>query len=235
MGDHLILKGINKSYGKNQVLHNFDLTVAPAERIVLLGKSGVGKTTLLKIVAGLEASSAGQINISARKVGMVFQEPRLIPWRTVRQNLQFVNPLGDVDSILANLRLKDFADYYPKQLSGGMQQRVNLGRALIIEPDLLILDEAFTSLDILVKMNIISDMMTMWSQKKCTILAVTHDLKEALCIADRILIIAGKPGKIKHDFKVELGNERNFYDPKLLHMEGRLLQTIQKMEEEEIF
>ncbi len=230
MGGSLILKGVNKSYGNLQVLHDFNLEVASAEKIVLLGASGAGKTTFLNIIAGLEAPSSGQIVISAERIGMVFQEPRLIPWRTVRQNMLFVNPDGDVESILFNLRLKDFAEYYPNQLSGGMQQRVNLGRALIISPDLLILDEAFGSLDVPVKMSIIKDMMAQWSKKKCTIIAVTHDLKEALYIADRILIMGSEPGVIKHDFKVELGHERNFFDPELLLLESRLLQIMQTIE-----
>lgn len=224
----IMVNNLCKSYNNLDVLKQWNLTINSSERIVLLGPSGAGKTTFLRIAAGLEKQTSGQIVNNCSRVGFVFQEPRLIPWRNVRQNLQFIKDDVDVSHILKRLNLSDFANYYPNQLSGGMKQRVNLARALINEPDLLILDEAFSSLDLKVKLGIMQDVLKQWQEKRFTMLTVTHDLKEALLIADRIIIISAAPAVILHDFKVDLGEVRDFSDPRLLEMESELLKLIIK-------
>ncbi|NLG32571.1 MAG: ABC transporter ATP-binding protein, partial [Syntrophomonadaceae bacterium] len=190
---------LSKAYGTITVLDQWNLTINKSERVVIMGPSGSGKTTFLRLAAGLELPTSGKIEIKHQKTGFVFQEPRLIPWRTVKQNLLFVNERGDINGILHKMRLGGFEHYYPSQLSGGMRQRVNLARALIVNPDLLILDEAFTSLDLPVKRSIIDDLLDQWNDKRFTIIMVTHDIKEALYIADRIVFITGRPARIKEN------------------------------------
>lgn len=220
------ITGVHKAYGRLPVIDGWNLSIGQGERMVVLGPSGAGKTTFLRMVAGLEPADAGKIHLSGSKTAFVFQEPRLIPWRSVKNNLRFVNPAADVSAILKQLRLEGFEDYMPAQLSGGMQQRVNLARALIIEPDLLILDEAFTSLDLPFKLSLIQDLLEHWKLKRFTMLMVTHDLKEALYLADRILVLSAAPARILHDFTVRLEEHRSFSDPELLRQESELLDLI---------
>lgn len=215
-----------KSFGSLAVLDNWNLDINEAQRLVLLGPSGSGKTTFLRLITGLDSPDSGEIAINTNKLAFVFQEPRLIPWRTVRDNLFFVQPEADIEGILTQLRLSGFEHYFPGQLSGGMQQRVNLARALVTEPDLLILDEAFASLDLPVKLEIMQDLSEHWQEKQFTIISVTHDLKEALCLADRILILSQRPARIAHDFRVELGQKRSFSDPEFLRLESELLNLL---------
>lgn len=231
MGASVSVKEACKSYGPLQVIDRWSLDISGGERLVILGPSGAGKTTFLRLIAGLESLSSGSIKVSSKQVGFVFQEPRLIPWRTVRQNLLFVNQEADVDGMLARLKLTGFENYLPSQLSGGMQQRVNLARALIVDPRLLILDEAFGSLDLRVKLSIIRDIIDQWGEKRFTMVAVTHDLKEALCIADSILIVSGRPSRIVHRFSVNLERgHRAFTDSELLRLESELLSIMSEIQ-----
>jgi len=226
MGASLVARKLSKSFGDLRVLNEWNLTIKAGERIVILGPSGAGKTSFLRIIAGLDTPSSGYLNVSSDRLGFVFQESRLIPWRSIIDNLFFVNEEGDIASILAKLRLKGFENYYPAQLSGGMQQRVNLARALMVEPEILILDEAFASLDFPVKMSIMEDILLHWQEKKFTMITVTHDLKEALYLADRILIVSSAPSAILSEFKVGLGNCRSLSSPELLRLEAKLLGII---------
>jgi len=220
------IKQICKAYGRLHVIDGWNLSINPGERVAVLGPSGAGKTTFLRMVAGLEQADTGRIKVSTNRTAFVFQEPRLIPWRNVKNNLRFVNPSADISAILQQLRLEGFQDYMPSQLSGGMQQRVNLARALIIDPELLILDEAFTSLDLPFKLTLIRDLSDYWHQKHFTMLMVTHDLKEALYLADRILVVSAAPARILHDFPVGLDEHRSFSDPELLRHESELLDLM---------
>lgn len=228
MGASITLKGVYKDFNGLRVLENWDLSIGPAERVAILGISGAGKTTFLKLLAGLEEPSQGIVEVNTRHVGFVFQEPRLIPWRTVDQNLRFVNDDADIQELLRSLRLQGFEAYYPAQLSGGMKQRVNLARALAVSPDLLILDEAFASLDLQVKVRIMDDVARLWQQRRFTMVSVTHDLKEALYMADRILLLSGRPARIIRHFPVNLGKNRIFSSRELLRLEGELLRLISR-------
>lgn len=227
MGNLIVITNLAKSFDDKKVLDNINLSICKSERAALIGPSGSGKTTLLRMISGLETPSQGTVQIHTRNIGYVFQEPRLIPWRTVEQNLLFVNPDAELEDILAKLRLKDFKNHYPHQLSGGMKQRVNLARALITNPDLLILDEPFSSLDLPIKLEIINDVLLQWQERKFTMILVTHDLKEALLLADRIIILSSSPGRIIKDLTVDLNPvNRKISDPALLSIESDILHVL---------
>ncbi len=212
-----------KSFGALPVLDRWNLQLGKGERLAILGPSGCGKTTFLRILSGLEKPTGGSIHTDHLKIGFVFQESRLIPWRNVEGNLRFVDEQADMDGILSQLKLSGFEHYLPSQLSGGMRQRVNLARALLIQPDLLILDEAFTSLDLKVKIDIMNDIHKMWLKQHFSIILVTHDLKEALLLADRIIFTTARPSKIKKSINVALGVERSLSSPDFIKMESELI------------
>lgn len=226
----LTINNLCKSYGSLTVLRNWSINIRRGERVVILGPSGSGKTTFLRLISGLEEPDGGSIINDHRKIGFVFQEPRLIPWRNVKNNLLLVNEQGSYQDILNRLNLAGFEDYYPAQLSGGMKQRVNLARAIIIKPDLLIMDEAFSSLDLSVKTSIMADINKLWREAQFTVIAVTHDLKEAIFMADRILILSGRPSQIIKEISVKIPWQRKFSDPDVLQLESELIESICRMD-----
>lgn len=226
MGHLINIANLEKSFHGRKVLDNINLSVDKSERIAIIGPSGSGKTTLLRIISGLETPSQGIVEIHTHNIGYVFQEPRLIPWRNVEENLLFVKQDADLEDILAKIRLQGYKKHYPHQLSGGMKQRVNLARALITNPDLLIMDEAFSSLDLPIKLGIINDVLSQWQERGFTMLIVTHDLKEALLLADRIVILSSSPGQIVEDMSLDLELNRKISDPALLKLEADILHIL---------
>ena len=220
----LKVEGLVKSFGNFEVIHHWDLTVEEGERVVLLGPSGCGKTTFLRIIAGLEKPTEGKIEIGFERLGFVFQEPRLIPWKTVRDNLRLIEEdEGKIKTILELVKLNGFEDHFPSQISGGMKQRLNLARAMVVEPDFMILDEPFTSLDIKVKMEIMEDLMEIWEKRRFTMLMVTHDVKEAVYMGDRILILSKIPSKILREIRINF-IRRDITNRDFLGMESRILR-----------
>jgi len=211
----VVAQGIDKRFdapggGVVEALANVDLTVVDGEFVCLLGPSGCGKTTLLNVMAGLMEPDAGTVEIRSGEgddpvVRTVFQESRLLPWMTVRENLAFVldGPTRAknvrIDDWLGRVGLAGTADYYPRQLSIGMQQRVSVARGLIVEPDVVFMDEPFGSLDELTAMTIREELLTLWDDIGCTIVFVTHNPLEATLLADRIVIMGSKPGRIVHE------------------------------------
>ncbi|MDK2980032.1 MAG: NitT/TauT family transport system ATP-binding protein [Chloroflexota bacterium] len=224
----LSTKRLCKSFDDLEVLRNIDLRIAPGERVALLGPSGAGKTTLLKILAGLETASSGVVENHAQRTAFVFQEPRLIPWRSVKDNLLFVNPDGDYLSALRDVEMEAFAAYPPAELSGGMRQRVNLARALITQPDLLILDEAFHSLDLGIKMRLMDSLNQRWQVQPFALLCVTHDPKEALYLADRIYLLSSQPAMILEKFQVPQYSHSKTLEKYLLDIESTLITKLLK-------
>ena len=191
-----------------RVLEGVRLALQQAERVALLGPSGGGKTTLLNLVAGLDADYAGRLTTAEPcRIGYVFQEPRLLPWRTVRDNLRLVVGAGGhaaVDRLIAEVGLADAATSYASRLSLGMARRAAIARALVIEPELLLLDEPFVSLDPATANRLRRLLLDALDRRDTAMLFVTHDLGEAVMLAERIIVLAGQPGRIEGTFEVAL-------------------------------
>jgi len=223
---------IHKSFAEvGPVLEAIDLAVASGEFISLLGPSGCGKSTLLRLVLGLDTDYAGEIRFDGElrtaNVSMAFQEPRLLPWRTVRGNLELVRERGTsdgkLDRLLDLVGLGDFASALPKQLSGGMAQRVSLARALVNEPEVLLLDEPFSALDAMTRMRLQEALVDIHLRQPRTTLLVTHDIDEALITSDRVVVLARRPGRIVDDIRVTAARPRERTDPGLLTLKARIL------------
>lgn len=206
------------------VLKQITLDIHEGEFICIVGKSGCGKSTLLRIIAGLEKESSGEITRNGRKItkptiecGMVFQQARLFPWRTVEQNIAFGVPRHVnrrekkrlVQSHIKLVGLQGFEKALPKQLSGGMQQRVSIARGLVNNPQILLLDEPFGALDAFTRLNMQNEVMRIWQQEKKTMILVTHDIDEAIYLADRIVVLGSRPGQVKSIIPVRLPRPRN--------------------------
>ena len=226
---HIRIEGVNKVFGAEGhevvALQGIDLALARGQFTCLLGPSGCGKSTLLGAVAGFAPPSSGTILVDDRPVtgpgpqrGMVFQEYALFPWMTVEQNIRFgleIKRLRGpeierrVDDLLRLLSLADFRSRYPKDLSGGMRQRVAIARVLAIDSPILLMDEPFGALDALTRRNLQDELLRLWAELKKTILFVTHSIEEAIYLADRIVVMTYRPGTVKRDMLVEIGRPRD--------------------------
>ncbi len=193
----LKVENLKKSYGDLLVIDRLTLELKKGESLFLFGPSGCGKTTFLKVVAGLIDNFEGKVERNFEKIGFVFQEPRLIPWLTVKENLMFVyEDEKRVQEVIDITGLRGFEDSFPRQLSGGMKQRVNLARAILSKPDLLILDEPFSSLDIHIKYRLMKDILRIKQRCKVSFLGVTHDPKEASIMANKVVVLSKRPTRI---------------------------------------
>jgi sulfonate transport system ATP-binding protein len=185
--------GLVKRFGDRHVLDGLDLEIAQGEFVALLGRSGSGKSTLLRILAGLDGDIEGESVVDGT-VSVAFQQPRLLPWRRVWRNitlgLRTDDQRGTADRALAEVQLADRADAWPRTLSGGEAQRVSLARALVREPGLLLLDEPFAALDALTRLAMYQLVTQLWQRHRPAVLLVTHDVDEALALADRVLVLA---------------------------------------------
>jgi len=221
------------------------LAVAENDFITILGPSGCGKSTLLRIVAGLDRPSAGRVLLDGREVrgpgadrGMVFQSYTLFPWLTVAQNVAFgLRERGVaqarrgeiVGTYLERVGLSDFADHYPKQLSGGMQQRTAIARALANDPQILLLDEPFGALDNQTRALMQELLLGIWERERKTVLFVTHDIEEAIFMASRVVVMTARPGRIKADVPVDLAHPRHYTmktSPDFVALKARLTEEI---------
>ena len=210
-----------------KALEDINLTINKGEFISIVGASGCGKSTLLRIIGGLETKTDGSIQSGGREItdtgeerGMAFQESRLFPWLTIEKNVLFGLPysekkkLGKKEQIekayhyLELVGLADFGRAYPNQLSGGMQQRVSIARALIENPEILLLDEPFGALDALTRINMQEEIQRIWQHEKKTMILVTHDIEEAVYLGDRIVVFSSRPGKIVRLVNVSLPRPR---------------------------
>jgi NitT/TauT family transport system ATP-binding protein len=223
------------------VLDDISLDVAPGEFVALLGPSGCGKSTLLRLVAGLEPPTSGLLAVDDERITgpdpsrvVVFQDPTLFPWRTVRDNAALgLEARGllprharRVDDALRLVGLAGFGDAYPHQLSGGMAQRASLARALVNEPRLLILDEPLGKLDSLTRLTMQSELVSLWQRERFTALMVTHDVEEALLLAQRVIVLSDRPARIKAELRVDLDYPRHRDDPHLVTLRRDILALL---------
>lgn len=227
---------VRKTYlsprGENLVaLADFNLNIGSGRFVTVVGPSGCGKTTLLRMAAGLIASDSGEVRLDGAilrdpspKMSMVFQGIGLMPWKTVAGNVALGAQLQAhrrqlteketalVESTIALVGLKGFEHYYPHQLSGGMQQRVGLARALVRQPEILLMDEPFGALDAQTRAVLQDELLTLWGRVKSTVLFITHDLDEAIYLSDIVVIMSRRPGRIKQVLEVNLPQPRYSYD-----------------------
>lgn len=223
----LLIENLSKSYlvqnEELKALHAINLTITDGEFVAIVGSSGCGKSTLLKIIAGLENGYQGTVLLGKERItgpgldrGMVFQEHRLLPWLTVKKNITFglkdKHSEASTKTVREHLELvglSGFANAYPYQLSGGMAQRVSIARALVNQPQLLLLDEPFGALDALTKIQMQQEILRIREAEKTTMILVTHDIDEAIFLGDRVVVMSSRPGTIRRIIPVELPRPRD--------------------------
>jgi NitT/TauT family transport system ATP-binding protein len=251
MNAHIVIQNVSKVFetdGRRMVaLENIDLTIPHGQFVCLLGPSGCGKSTLLNAVAGFAPPTQGSIMADGAPVagpgperGMVFQEYALFPWMTVEQNVGFgleikgmARPAiaARVAELLKLLSLEDFGKRYPKDLSGGMRQRVAIARVLALDSPIMLMDEPFGALDALTRRNLQDELLRIWAKLKKTVIFVTHSIEEAIYLADRIVVMTYRPGTVKRDMLVELPRMRDPAAPEFNALKRELGQLV--MEEQQ--
>jgi NitT/TauT family transport system ATP-binding protein len=220
----LRIKDVRKNYNDLEAIRNVSLDVAANEFVSILGPSGCGKSTLLMMVAGVVEKTAGEISINntpvagpRRDIGVVFQQPVLLPWRTVRDNVLFPiellrQPRAKYEQrameLLAMAKIDDFAGHLPRQLSGGMQQRASICRALIHDPSILLMDEPFSALDAITRDEMGVELLRIWQANRKTVIFVTHSIREAAFLSDRVLVMGRRPATIMKEVAIELPRPR---------------------------
>ena len=231
-GAGVTLQALSKRYGERTVLDNIDLAIAPGEFVAIVGRSGCGKSTLLRLIAGLERPDGGRVAVEAGegagedKTRLMFQEARLLPWKSVLDNvaLGLQGGAGRAQEALATVGLAARAQEWPAVLSGGQRQRVALARALVHAPRLLLLDEPLGALDALTRIEMQRLIETLWLRQGFSAVLVTHDVQEALALADRVLVVDG--GRIAHDLPVALPRPRERGSAAFAVLERRLLDCV---------
>ena len=201
----MVSQAIGKSFNNKIILENITFIILKQEIVSILGPSGIGKSTLLNILSGIEKPTTGKVEMFTEKIGYVFQDDRLLPWLTLFENIRLANINGDINivkEILKIVGLEDYTDYYPNQLSGGMRQRGAIARAMYYAGELLFLDEAFRSLDEYKRIELLNLLLTLKESKGVSSLFITHDIEEAIYVSDRILILNGEPAKIIKEINI---------------------------------
>jgi NitT/TauT family transport system ATP-binding protein len=237
---------LNKSFGNLNVLNDINLEISEGEFVSIVGPSGCGKTTFLRIIGGLESLDSGAIEIDNRPVtapgadrGFVFQADSLLPWRSVFDNafigLEINGRTSTADKsitrrLLDLVGLSGFEDYYPRQLSGGMRQRVNLARALAVNPEVLLMDEPFSGLDAQTREIMQTELLRIWAEGRKTVLFITHQIDEAVYLADRVIVFGRRPGHIQDVVPIDLPRPRELSvkrDPRFAPLVDRIWSRIE--------
>ncbi|KQM79430.1 ABC transporter ATP-binding protein [Xylophilus sp. Leaf220] len=250
MSDHLSVRGVSRIFQgtkgqSTQALLPVDFEVRENDFVTILGPSGCGKSTLLRIVAGLDYPTTGQVMLDGRQVegpgadrGVVFQSYTLFPWLTIAQNIRFglrerglpeAQQKERADYFIAKVGLRGFENHFPKQLSGGMQQRTAIARALANDPKILLLDEPFGALDNQTRVLMQELLLGIWESARKTVLFVTHDIDEAIFMANRVAVFSARPGRIKTELAVDFPHPRHYTiktSPEFMDLKARLTEEI---------
>lgn len=245
--DELIVQvdGLGVRYGDEPAIARIDLAVAHGEFVSILGPSGCGKSTMLNVLAGLLAPTTGHVTIagqaisgprgSAPDLGYVFQDHRLLPWRTVRRNIEITLDAKGVprsewderiDRYLALLKIDRFAGSWPLRLSGGQRQRASIARALAVEPAMILMDEPLSTLDEVTARSMRQELLDVWNRTGSTIVFVTHSIREAVFLSDRIIILSQGPATVIENFRVPLDRPRRYEDPELAQVEAEIVARV---------
>ncbi len=252
----LKLTDLGKKFpGKNPgefipVLDNINCNIDAGQFVSIVGSSGCGKTTLLRIIAGLEKASQGRLFLNGKEIqgvteqiGLVFQEYVLFPWRTTSENIQMGLEIKGVDKAererlaaeyIKAFGLQGFEDHYPRELSGGMQQRVAIARTLIMNPRVVLMDEPFASLDSQTRNDLQEFLVEVWQKRGDTVVFVTHNVDEAVFLSDQIVVLSRRPARIELILKVESPRPRDRTDPEFNTLRRNILQVLKKQKENEI-
>jgi ABC-type nitrate/sulfonate/bicarbonate transport system ATPase subunit len=236
--------GVTHAYGSLTVLDGIRLSIRRNEFVCVCGPSGCGKTTLSELVAGLQSPQPGSevllegrpVDPKRHNISFVFQEPSALPWQTVRENIGIglrikKQPRDEierrVDEIIDVVGLRGFEDFHPHQISGGMKQRVAIARAFAMNADLILMDEPFVSLDQPTRERMQREVLDIWERHKRTIIFVTHNLEEALFLADRVVVLSSKPARIREDLKIPMPRPREILSPQFVELRARLAALLE--------
>lgn len=243
----LELKNVSKVFEKNEedekthALKNINLSIDNNEFVSIVGPSGCGKSTMLRLISGLIRPSQGKILLDGKEIekpsskkGMVFQKPTLFPWLTVGENVGFSGSLKneekidqkEIDLMLEKVGLSEFKNSFPKQLSGGMAQRVSLIRTMIAKPEVFLLDEPLGSLDAFTRMNMQDEILNLWQEIKNLMIMVTHDVEEAVYMSSKVIIMEPRPGRVKEIVDIDLDYPRDRTSDKFINYRNKILKTL---------
>lgn len=246
---YLTLRNVGKSFKNNidesvRVLENIHFEIEKGQFVSIVGPSGCGKSTLLYLISGLEKVTEGEIQVAGEKVNgpnpnriVVFQEDGLFPWATVLDNVTYGLLLKKVPKqeaeekaieMLKTVHLSKYIDAYPHQLSGGMKQRVSIARALVMEPDILLMDEPFAALDEQTRMTLHHELIDIWNKTKVTILFVTHNIREAVTLSEKVIVMSTRPGKVKNTFTITKSEDGVTPDHIAFDLEQRILTELEE-------
>jgi sulfonate transport system ATP-binding protein len=239
----LVLDAVDKTYPNGvHALERFSATINLGEIVAVIGGSGCGKSTLLRAVSGLDPATSGSVTLDGiaitaphAKIGIIFQEPRLLPWLSVADNIGF--GLGDVSRearrariahALSKVGLVDKAKAWPRELSGGQAQRVAIARALVPQPEVLLLDEPFSALDAFTRRDLQDHLLDLWVETRPTLVLVTHDVDEAVVLADRVFVMRPRPGRLFDEIKINLARPRDRNSPLFDNFKRRVLTALDR-------
>lgn len=242
MTQALELRGITKTFGGLPVLSGVDLKLAPGQFGAIVGPSGCGKSTALRMVAGLERPDQGEVLVGGKPVAgpgpdrvLIFQEHALYPWRTVLDNVAFGLELAGVArseraerarAVLAQVGLAGFEGYFPHQLSGGMRQRAAIARALVLDPEVLLLDEPYGALDAITRLTMQNELLELWQGAGKTMLLITHDIDEALYLADRVFVMSPRPGQVVQTIDLDLPRPRSRTEARFVALREAIMHDL---------
>jgi sulfonate transport system ATP-binding protein len=239
----LMLDGLDKTYANGvHALERFSAEINLGEIVAIIGGSGCGKSTLLRAISGLDPATSGRVTLGGvaitaphAKIGIIFQEPRLLPWLSVADNIGF--GLSDVPArirreriahALAKVGLSDKANAWPRELSGGQTQRVAIARALVPQPEVLLLDEPFSALDAFTRRDLQDHLLDLWAETRPTLVLVTHDVDEAVVLADRVFVMRPRPGRLFEEIRISLGRPRDRNSVPFENFKRRVLTALDR-------